>query len=124
MNLTTQPPRSPRQLYAGVVGLGRTTDKARAFLAGTLGDYHFGKDCPHDRAVFHALKIDCALYLLEVAKLDDAALEAWAHDTYIAKLPAATLEEWNTSFLRIGPGFVMTMLPSGPSTPQPHRRSV
>ena len=44
-----------------------------------------------DRAVFHALKIDCALYL-EVAKLDDAALEAWAHDTYIAKPLAATLE--------------------------------
>jgi hypothetical protein len=112
MNLTAQPPRSPRRLFAGVVGLARTTDKARAFLAGTLGDYHFGKDCPHDRAVFHALAIDCERYLTQVDKLNDTALEAWVRDAHIAKLPAATIEEWNVSFLRIGPGFVMTMLPS------------
>jgi len=111
MNLTKRPPRSAREHFAGVVGLGRTTDKARAFLAGTLGDYHFGADCPHDRAVFHVLAIDREQFLAQVVQADDAALETWLHERYISKLPPATVDEWNTSFLKIGPGFVMIMLP-------------
>ena len=50
MDLTKQFPRSPYDMNAGVVMVCRTTDKCRARLAGTLGDYHY--DCPLDQLLF------------------------------------------------------------------------
>ena len=38
MDLTRAFPRSPYDMLAGMVMLGRTTDKARALLADGLGD--------------------------------------------------------------------------------------
>ena len=46
-------PASPNELMAGLVSLARATDKARAFNAGTLGDYDY--DCPHDKPLFEFL---------------------------------------------------------------------
>lgn len=43
-------PRSPRGTLGGYVIAGRTLDKCRAELAGTLGEYHF--DCPLDNVFF------------------------------------------------------------------------
>ena len=43
-------PRSPRETLGGYVIAGRTLDKCRAELAGTLGEYHF--DCPLDNVFF------------------------------------------------------------------------
>lgn len=43
-------PRSPRETVGGYVIAGRTLDKCRAHLAGTLGEYHF--DCPLDNIFF------------------------------------------------------------------------
>ncbi len=40
-------PRSPRETLAGYVIGMRTLDKCRAFVAGTLGEYHF--NCPLDK---------------------------------------------------------------------------
>jgi hypothetical protein len=40
-DLTKQAPHSPRVRIAGYVIASRTTDKCRASLAGTLGEYHY-----------------------------------------------------------------------------------
>ncbi len=50
MDLTEQPPRSPKTRVGDYVILGRTTDKCRALLWGNIGDYHF--DCPLDNMLF------------------------------------------------------------------------
>ena len=53
MDLTKKFPRSPFDALAGIVMLPRTIDKCRAFLANTLGEYHF--DCPLDKPLFNFL---------------------------------------------------------------------
>ncbi len=50
LDLKTAFPRSPRETLGGYVVAGRTLDKCRAELAGTLGEYHF--DCPLDSLFF------------------------------------------------------------------------
>src|SRR5215469_13461561 len=114
MNLTTTTPRSSRSLFAGVAGLGRTTDKARAFLNGTLGEYHYGANCPHDSAVFYALGIDGANYADNVQRLgDDLAVESWVRETYLNKLDPNAISHWNEQLLKCGPDYSPTMMPDG-----------
>jgi hypothetical protein len=48
-DLTKQAPPSPRQRAGGYVILSRMTEKARADIAGTIGDYH--TDCPLDHVL-------------------------------------------------------------------------
>ena len=50
LDLTKQPPRSPRATVGGFMILGRTIDKCRALLFGKIGEYHF--DCPLDNQLF------------------------------------------------------------------------
>ena len=50
LDLNKEYPRSPRELLGGYVIAGRTLDKCRADIAGTLGEYHFG--CPLDNLFF------------------------------------------------------------------------
>ena len=50
LDLNSDFPRSPRQSLGGYVIAGRTLDKCRAALAGTLGEYHY--DCPLDNVFF------------------------------------------------------------------------
>lgn len=49
-DLSKQAPHSPRERLAGFAIAGRTVDKCRASLAGTLGQYHY--DCPLDNELF------------------------------------------------------------------------
>ena len=49
-DLMQEPPRSPRQRIGGYVILARMTDKGRATLNGTNGEYHF--NCPLDNMLF------------------------------------------------------------------------
>jgi hypothetical protein len=49
-NLTKQAPHSPRARVSGFAIADRTTDKCRASIAGTLGEYHY--DCPLDNMLF------------------------------------------------------------------------
>lgn len=61
---------------AGVSMLARTIDKARAQLAGTLGDYVY--DCPMDRQLFETLGIKGDEFLEVVSRSpDDIAVVAW-----------------------------------------------
>ena len=50
MDLSKQPPHSPRERIGGFAIACRAVDKCRASLAGTLGEYHY--DCPLDNQLF------------------------------------------------------------------------
>jgi len=98
MDLTTAPPRSVRDLFAGLVMLGRTTDKARANNARSLGDYDFG--CPMDRGVLSFLGIEPAEYAQRVAELGtDVRIEAWVRESYLEHKATADVERFNNEFL-------------------------
>jgi hypothetical protein len=49
-DLTKQAPHSPRERTGGFAIADRATDKCRASIAGTLGEYHY--DCPLDNVLF------------------------------------------------------------------------
>jgi hypothetical protein len=61
IDLTKQPPRSPRVRIGGYVILARCLDKGRAEINGKSGEYHFA--CPLDQ------------HLLEFAGIDPEALK-------------------------------------------------
>lgn len=98
MDLTKSYPRSPRDKFAGIVMLARTTDKARAEKHDTLGEYHY--NCPLDKAVFSFLEIDHAEYARKAEALNDAQLESWVRERFVSKKTPAEIEGFNTSFLR------------------------
>ena len=50
IDLTRHAPHSPRERVAGFVIAKRATDKCRATLAGTNGEYHYA--CPLDQQLF------------------------------------------------------------------------
>ena len=58
MDLTQQPPRRPSNIgMAGIAGLARTTDKARAHEAELLGEYLYGESSGFDGRVLNLLGI-------------------------------------------------------------------
>ena len=75
-DLTKQAPTSPRHRTGGYAILSRLTDKARADIAGKIGDYH--TDCPLDHFLLDWKGVKYA----DVRK----ALEAGATDEAIATL--------------------------------------
>lgn len=76
MDLTKSFPRSPYDMNAGLVMLPRTTDKARAQMAGLLGDYHY--DCPLDQRLFQFLGIDASSFLKQLKKVGtDDGMAKW-----------------------------------------------
>ena len=94
MDLTKSYPRSPKEKMAGLVSLGRMTDKARAFNEGHLGEYHY--DCPHDKPVLAFLGIDAATFAAKVAELkDDEAIERWVNVSLLPKKTAADIAAFN-----------------------------
>jgi hypothetical protein len=97
MDLTKNFPRSPYDQLAGMVMLPRTIDKARAYTAGTLGEYRY--ECPLDQEVFEFLGIDGKTLTDKAAMLDDAPLEQWLRKEYLSKKSAADIEEFNRSFI-------------------------
>jgi len=100
MDLTKDYPRSVRDKFAGIVQLGRATDKGRAKLAGTIGEYHY--NCPMDKAVFEFLGIDHEAYLAKIGSGDDAVVEAYARE-FTSKKMQAELDEWSENFLNYAP---------------------
>ena len=82
MDLTHQPPRRPTNLsIAGIIGVARLTDKARAHNAETLGEYLYGETSGLDQRVLTFLGISADAYAEAVDKYDDAALGAWVIET-------------------------------------------
>ncbi|HZV79583.1 MAG TPA: DUF5069 domain-containing protein [Candidatus Binatus sp.] len=101
MDLTTRFPRSPRATLAGLVMLARTTDKARAYNAGTPGPYHYG--CGMDRHVLAFLGTDSESYAKTVAALgDDLTIESWAKSKLAGKSDS-DIATFNAEFAEDGP---------------------
>ena len=98
LDLTKQAPRSPKTKVGGFYILGRTIDKCRALLFGTIGEYHF--DCPLDNMLFgwKGLKgPDFKAYVAEGHSDDEIAEWVRSHGT------ARTSDEltaWNDRVLR------------------------
>jgi hypothetical protein len=99
MDLTKTYPRSVRDVHLGFVQVGRTIDKGKAKLAGTIGEYNY--DCPMDKQLFDFLGIT-GEQLLDAIKQGDAATDAFLKNA-IAKKSPAELETFNRERLEHGP---------------------
>ena len=99
MDLTKTYPRSVREKYLGMVQVGRTIDKGKAELAGTIGEYRY--DCPMDKHLFEFLGID-GRQLLDAIKKGDQATEAFLRPVIEKKGPAE-IEKFNREWLEYGP---------------------
>ena len=77
VDLTKRSPRSPYDMLAGIVMLARTIDKAKAFNAKKLGEYHY--NCPLDKALFEFLGTDDVEFAKKVKDLEtDEKIKKWA----------------------------------------------
>jgi len=102
MDLTTGFPRSPRERLLGLPMLPRTIDKARAALAGTLGEYVYGEKSSFDMALLDFLALSPAVFLEGVkASPDDTTMAKWLK-TRARAFTAAQAEEFATIFLNDG----------------------
>lgn len=79
-DLTTDFPRSPREMIAGYVLAARAVDKCRAVLAGTAGEYHSG--CPLDQMWLEFVDIPYDAFRDFVATgATDAEIGEWIEKT-------------------------------------------
>jgi hypothetical protein len=101
MDLTKQPPRSARETFAGVMMAPRTTDKCRAYLAGTLGAYIY--NCPLDQKLFAFLGTNAEEFadVVRRARGDDD-VEAFVRQR-VAGRSRDEIETWNRDFLKYEP---------------------
>ena len=91
-DLTKVAPRSPKTFVGGYVILGRTLDKCRALLGGTIGEYHF--DCPLDNMLFGWKGIKGDDFKAEVAKgKSDEEMVKWV-DEHGTQKSAQEKKEW------------------------------
>jgi hypothetical protein len=101
MDLTRGVPRSALETFAGVVMAPRTTDKCRAHLQGTLGEYIY--NCGLDRQLFKFLGTDADEFAAVVrAAPDDSAVEAFVRQKVSDKSPEE-IEAWKRDFLNYEP---------------------
>ncbi len=101
MDLTTDYPRSPREQLDGMMILPRAIDKARAQLAGKLGEYvYFG--CRLNRMLFNTFGVtdDEFLDAVRTAPDDDAVLE-WVRE-YV-RPERSKIEAMNRKLSAFGP---------------------
>lgn len=102
MDLTKELPRSPNDRLGGIAMLPRTIDKARARLAGTIGEYVYGDKSSFDKVLLDFLGVSESEFL-EGVKLspDDAAVLRWlqSHGT---RHTQAEIEQFTAVFLNDG----------------------
>lgn len=78
MDLTRQPPRRPSNAsLAGIVGVARLADKARAHVAETLGDFVYGNNSGLDLITLEFLDTDADTFAEAADLHDDDALADW-----------------------------------------------
>ena len=100
-DLTQHPPRSPRVRLGGYAHLPRLLDKARAFAAGKIGDYHF--NCPLDQTFFEFTGINHEVLLAEVkGGKSDTEMLAWV--TAQTKRAPFEIAAWSQLRETIAPG--------------------
>ncbi|MHB1606944.1 MAG: DUF5069 domain-containing protein [Leptospirales bacterium] len=102
MDLTKTFPRSPVDRLGGIDHLKRVTDKARAHLSGTLGEYIY--NCPLDQAFFSFFGIDADEFAKAVStrQTDNDILEWILENAPKAKQPE-TIETFNREYESRGP---------------------
>jgi hypothetical protein len=95
-DLTKGFPSSPHAMLGGYVLAKRAVDKARADLAGTIGEYH--ADCPLDNIFLGFAGIKFAeLKELLASGADDAAVGKWIEE-HATKRPRIEIIKWNNSW--------------------------
>ncbi len=95
-DLTKEAPRSPYEKVGGFAILGRTIDKCRAEVAGTIGEYHF--NCPVDRMFFDFKGIDSGAFKDFVAGgASDDDIVKWVKENGTPKTDEE-VEAWSNSF--------------------------
>jgi hypothetical protein len=79
VDVTKRPPRSPRcRDVAGMIGIARMADKARAARAEKLGEYRYGKDSGHDQRLLGFLGVSAEEFQeAAVNNPNDLELGAW-----------------------------------------------
>jgi hypothetical protein len=102
MDLTKGPPRSPNDRMLGIPMLPRTIDKARAKLAGTIGEYVYGEKSSFDRALLEFLGLTQEQFLDGVrSSADDASMERWVRG-HARDLSPRAVESFASAFLNDG----------------------
>ena len=96
MDLRKQFPRSPKDKMAGYVHLARMTDKCRATLAGTQGEYKY--PCPMDQRLLDFSGIAAEQFTEAARGMADTALAEWFKKTAVQH-DSAEIEQWNQTFL-------------------------
>ena len=93
LDLSEQPPHSPRERIGGFAIACRAVDKCRASLAGTLGEYRY--DCPLDKELFSfkGITADQFKAAVRAAKNYDE-VGAWLVANGTAKTPPE-IEDWS-----------------------------
>jgi hypothetical protein len=101
MDLAKEYPRSALERFAGVAMAPRTTDKCRAHLAGTLGEYIY--NCGLDRRLFELLGTDKDDFAegVRMAK-SDADVETFVRQK-VAGRSQEEIEAWNRKFFDYEP---------------------
>jgi hypothetical protein len=102
-DLTQHPPRSPRLKLGGYVLLPRILDKARAAVAGKLGEFHYsGKGL--DRHFFSFVGLDHESLKAEAAKGgSDTELLEWIRKNAKHQRQPWEVNAWSEYHLRRGP---------------------
>lgn len=98
MDLTKNPPRSPKIPLGGIVALPRFIDKAQASVGGKLGEYKLGAGSALDQRLIAFLGIDLNAFLKVVADgADDQALIDWikANGTHQSDV---AIQKWSQQF--------------------------
>ena len=102
MDLTKQYPRSPNNRLLGMPMLPRAIDKARAALAGKLGEYVYGEKSPFDMALLDFLRLSPAEFLEGVRESpDDASMARWLRSRAREVTPIE-VEDFARTFLNDG----------------------
>src|SRR5450756_137210 len=102
-DLTQRPPRSPRVRLGGYVLLPRILDKARAAIAGKLGEYHYGGK-GMDRHFFNFVGLDHETLKQELAKGGgDWDVLAWVQANAKHQRQPWEIAAWSEYHLRRSP---------------------
>ena len=104
-DLTRCPPRSPRTRLGGFAHLPRLIDKARAHVAGTVGEYHY--DCGMDQHFWAFSGIKAKDFIKPVrAGRSDSELLAYVLKRMKPKRTQAEIVAWSAWFENRAPGAV------------------
>ena len=85
------------QDVAGICGVARMTDKARAAHVGEIGSYKYGVDSEQDTTVLSFLSISAEVFQEAAVRIDnDVRLGAWILDN--CKVSDAEISQFNREF--------------------------